>query len=150
MTEQYTVQVFEQPNLVTVDLVDPNLVYVSVNGTQGTAGAGIVTGTGQPDASDGNNGDIYVDTSSNAFWGPKVAGAWPASPFYTAGAATRHVHTQASPSDEWLVTHSLGGRPSVTVVDSASTTVIGEVSYLSDTQVQVSFTSPFSGYAYLT
>ncbi len=150
MSEIYNVQVFEQPNLVTVDSIDPNLVYVSVNGTQGPRGPGIIAGSGDPTNALGIDGDFYINVTSNTFWGPKASGAWPASPFFTFGAAARHVHTQASPSDTWLITHALGGRPSVTVVDSASTTVIGEVSYLSDTQVQVSFTSPFSGYAYLT
>jgi len=38
----------------------------------------------------------------------------------------------------------------VTVVDSAATVVIGDVTYNSDTSVTVSFAAPFSGYAYLT
>jgi hypothetical protein len=67
-----------------------------------------------------------------------------------AGNTRRHVHTQASPSTDWVVTHTLGGKPSVTVVDSADTLVIGEVKYDSNTQVTVSFTSAFSGFAYLT
>lgn len=62
----------------------------------------------------------------------------------------RFVFTQASPSDTWTIIHPLGGYPSVTVVDSASTAVIGEVSYISTSQVVVEFTAPFSGQAYLT
>lgn len=62
----------------------------------------------------------------------------------------RYVHTQNIASTEWIITHSLGGRPSVTVVDSAGTVVIGEVQYDSNTQVTISFTAAFSGYAYLT
>lgn len=67
-----------------------------------------------------------------------------------AGNTRRHVHTQASPSTTWVITHSLGGKPSVTVVDSADTMVVGEVTYNSNTQVTVEFTAAFSGYAYLT
>jgi hypothetical protein len=62
----------------------------------------------------------------------------------------RHVHTQNTSSSTWTITHDLGGRPSVTIVDTAGTVVIGEVSYESDTEITVSFTAPFSGYAYLT
>lgn len=62
----------------------------------------------------------------------------------------RHVHTQEIASAEWVISHTLGGHPSVTIVDSADTYVIGEVKYDSNTQVTVSFTVPFSGYAYLT
>jgi hypothetical protein len=66
-------------------------------------------------------------------------------PYYT-----RHVHTQATPSTTWTINHSLGGYPSVSVVDSARTVVFGEVTYQSTTQVVVNFSTAFSGYAYLT
>lgn len=62
----------------------------------------------------------------------------------------RHVHTQSIASTDWVIIHTLGGKPSVTIVDSADTHVVGEVKYDSNTQVTVSFTVPFSGYAYLT
>lgn len=65
-------------------------------------------------------------------------------------ASVRHVHTQGTASTSWTITHALGGYPSVSIVDSAKTVVIGEVTYLSTTQVVVNFTSAFSGYAYLT
>lgn len=67
-----------------------------------------------------------------------------------AGNTRRYVHTQASPSTTWVINHSLGGKPSITVVDSADTMVIGEVTYNSNSQVTVEFTAAFSGYAYLT
>ena len=65
-------------------------------------------------------------------------------------AASRHVHTQGTPSTTWTINHVLGGYPSVTIVDSAKTVVIGEVNYISTTQIVVNFISAFSGYAYLT
>lgn len=66
------------------------------------------------------------------------------------GATQRHVHTQGTASSEWVITHTLGGYPSVTIVDSSKTYVIGEVKYDSNTQITVTFTAAFSGYAYLT
>lgn len=66
------------------------------------------------------------------------------------GNTRRHVHTQASPSTTWVINHTLGGKPSVSVVDSADTMVVGEVTYNSNSQVTVEFTAAFSGYAYLT
>jgi hypothetical protein len=63
---------------------------------------------------------------------------------------TRYIHTQGSASAEWVITHTLGGYPSVSIVDSAKTAVFGEVQYDSTTQVTVYFTVPFSGFAYLT
>jgi hypothetical protein len=65
-------------------------------------------------------------------------------------AASRHVHTQGTVATTWTINHTLGGYPSVSIVDSAKTVVIGEVTYVSTTQVVVNFTSAFSGYAYLT
>jgi len=49
-----------------------------------------------------------------------------------------------------VITHQLGGRPQVTIVDSADTVVVGEVTYNSNSEVEVNFTSAFSGFAYLT
>lgn len=68
----------------------------------------------------------------------------------TAGNTRRHVYSQPVAATTWNITHSLGGRPSITVVDSAGTVVIGEVTYISDSQIRVEFTSAFSGFAYLT
>jgi hypothetical protein len=119
-------------------------------GMQGPTGSLIFTSTGNPESSEGNLGDIYVDLDTDSFWGPKTISGWPAEPFFTPTIKTRHVHTQALASDTWLINHTLGGYPSVTIVDSASTVVVGEILYISTVQVQVSFASAFSGFAYLT
>lgn len=66
------------------------------------------------------------------------------------GATRRHVHTQGSVSSTWTITHTLGGNPSVMVVDSSNTVVYGEIQYLSSTQVRILFSAAFSGFAYLT
>lgn len=63
---------------------------------------------------------------------------------------SRYVHTQGTVSSTWTINHTLGGFPSVSVVDSAKTVVFGEVQYVSSSQVVVTFSAPFSGYAYLT
>ena len=62
----------------------------------------------------------------------------------------RHIHTQASASSVWTINHTLGGFPSVMVVDLAKSVVVGDISYVSNTQIVVNFSSAFSGYAYLT
>ena len=66
------------------------------------------------------------------------------------GATRRHVHTQGSPSTTWTITHTLGGKPQVTVVDTGDNVVHGDVQYLSSTQIVCSFSASFSGLAYLT
>jgi hypothetical protein len=135
----------------------PVEVAVSLVGQQGARGGTIIFGEVSPPASSqGEVGDLYMDTVTKQIWGPKLidldtnVAYWPSAPSFTFGAASRHVHIQGSPSASWLITHGLGGKPSVTVVDSAETVVIGEVTYISSTQVRIDFSSPFSGSAYLT
>lgn len=69
---------------------------------------------------------------------------------YTSGTAKRYTFTQQVAASTWVITHDLGGKPQVTITDSANTVVIGDVTYNSNTQITVSFTRPFSGFAYLT
>lgn len=64
--------------------------------------------------------------------------------------AARHVHTQATVSTTWTINHALGGYPSVFIVDSSKTVVVGDITYTSTSQVVVNFTSAFSGFALLT
>jgi hypothetical protein len=60
-----------------------------------------------------------------------------------------HIHNQPSPSAQWTVTHNLGKYPSVSVVDTSDAEVIGEVEYVSDTQLIIRFSASFSGKAFL-
>lgn len=64
-------------------------------------------------------------------------------------AASTEVFTQAIASDEWVINHSLNKKPSVTIVDSADTVVVGEVVYNTNNRLTVSFEATFSGKAYL-
>lgn len=59
-------------------------------------------------------------------------------------------YDQTVPSDAWTVQHNLGRFPSVTVVDSAGTTVMGDVQYLDENNISIGFSSPFTGKVYLT
>jgi hypothetical protein len=63
---------------------------------------------------------------------------------------TYYNHTQASPAAVWTITHNLGRKPAVTVTDSAGTVVEGEVEFASDSQVILTFSAAFAGYASLS
>lgn len=130
--------------------VKPLGVPLSTRGPAGPRGPGTLVGEGPPATNVGQDGDIYIDSTTGNYYGPKTDGSWSESPFYTQGLTKRYIHTQASASATWTITHDLGGRPSVTVVDSAGTVVVGEIRYDSNVVVTVLFTTPFSGYAYLT
>lgn len=61
----------------------------------------------------------------------------------------RYVHNQNTTSATWVVPHSLNKFPSVTVVDSAGSIVIGEIDYTDMNNVTLTFSAAFSGVAYL-
>lgn len=63
-------------------------------------------------------------------------------------------HNQTSTSNTWVVTHNLHRFPSVTVVDSGGTIVVGTIVYNSNKQLTITFFSngsalAFQGKAYL-
>lgn len=60
-----------------------------------------------------------------------------------------YIHTQSVPTTTWTITHGLGKYPAVTVVDSANTEVIGDIQYIDTQSLTVTFSSAFSGKAYL-
>lgn len=134
----------------STSIVAPGVTSGGTTTLVGPRGPGIIVGDGAPGVLDGFDGDIYIDTNTGAYYGPKADGEWPASPIYSPSLTLRHVHTQAVASTTWNITHALGGRPSVMIVDTGGNVVIGDVTYNSDTSVTVSFTAAFSGYAYLT
>lgn len=47
-------------------------------GATGPAGPGILYGTIPPTSSDGVDGQFYISTTTNTFYGPKTSGTWPA------------------------------------------------------------------------
>ena len=59
------------------------------------------------------------------------------------------VYTQGSPSDTWTISHPLNKYPSVTIIDSGGTEVIGNIEYIDTSTVVVTFASGFSGKAIL-
>lgn len=60
-----------------------------------------------------------------------------------------YTHHQLASSDTWNINHNLGKYPSITIVDSAGTMVMGDILYIDENNLQVSFSSAFSGKAYL-
>ncbi len=119
-------------------------------GPVGPRGPGVLINEGAPSDAEGFDGDIYIDSLNGSYYGPKANGAWPASPTYASTGTSRYIHTQSTASSTWNISHPLGGFPSVTIVDSAKTMVVGEIVYNSTSSISALFTSAFSGYAYLT
>lgn len=60
-----------------------------------------------------------------------------------------YIHKQSSASTTWHIVHNLNKYPSVTVVDSAKTVMVGEIVYIDMNSLDIKFSSPFSGKAYM-
>lgn len=66
------------------------------------------------------------------------------------GSGGTYTHNQTSPASTWIIIHNMGFFPQVTVVDSTGEQVEGEVDYIDANTVNVTFSSAFSGKAYLS
>lgn len=74
----------------------------------------------------------------------------------TAGAAvwkitslSSYIHNNIAVETVWTITHNLNKYPSVTVVDNGNNVVVGDVKYTNLNELTITFTSGFSGKAYL-
>ena len=61
-----------------------------------------------------------------------------------------HEHIQNVASATWVITHNLGFKPNVTIIDSAGTIYEGEIAYTNTNSLTVSFSAAFSGKAFLS
>jgi len=59
------------------------------------------------------------------------------------------IFTQGTPAATWVINHNLGKRPSVMIVDSGDNEVEGCTNYIDDNNLELVFSAPFSGKAYL-
>ena len=98
-------------------------------GTQGTAGLQGISG-----AALDNTDDLTEGTTNK---------------YFTVGRVS-YDHMQGAASSSWAITHNLGFKPNVTVIDSAGNIVEGEIAYTNSNSLTVSFQSAFSGNAYLS
>jgi hypothetical protein len=57
--------------------------------------------------------------------------------------------TQGTVSDTWTIPHPLEKFPAITVVDNGGTIVEGQIVYIDDSNLTITFSTGFSGKAYL-
>ena len=60
-----------------------------------------------------------------------------------------HLHNQIASAAVWDIQHNLGKFPSVSVIDSAGNVVVGDVMYLDENQLKITFSAAFAGKAFL-
>lgn len=98
-------------------------------------------------------GEIVVvspATSDVVYVAPQVGPRGDPGPAGAVGPDSFYTHNQITPSLLWNVTHTMPGHPSVTTVDSAGSVVIGDVTYVSATEITIGFSAPFAGSAHLS
>lgn len=59
-------------------------------------------------------------------------------------------YDQPIASAQWVFTHDLPYPPAITVIDSAGSQLFGDVKYIDDQNIQITFGFPVAGYAYCT
>jgi hypothetical protein len=77
-----------------------------------------------------------------------VTAPGPQGPSGSAGSVF-YVHTQSASSAVWTINHNLNGQPTAVVLDSAGTQCEGTFSYPSGNQMIITFSSAFTGTAYI-
>lgn len=103
----------------------------------GGNGGGGIAENGLP--AGGTAGQFLVKNSSNNY-----DASW-----QTVTTDRRYIHEQGVAANVWTINHNMNCYPSVTVVDSAKSTVVGEVQYINTNTLTVTFTAAFKGIAYL-
>ena len=153
-----TVSVVENP--ITIVSAEQN-VDISVNeetvvialgtsGPQGPRGASVLSGNGAPSSSFGDIGDHYIDKLTKELYGPKTSSGWGTPVDLVTNQELGYVHVQSTPGTTWTINHNLGFIPNITVVDSAGTVIEGSYNYPNNTTVVLTFSSQFSGKAFLS
>jgi len=72
----------------------------------------------------------------------------PPGPQGPPGTSFTYTHSQDVASDIWVVEHNLGKFPSATIVDSGGTAVYGDIKYIDNMSLTISFSAIFSGKVY--
>ena len=65
------------------------------------------------------------------------------------GSDKSYVFVQGVPATTWTIQHNLEKFPSITVIDSGNTVVIGQYTYINNNNVTLTFSAAFAGKAYL-
>lgn len=90
------------------------------------------------------NGDYWLYINGQAFYlivdlDPNLTHVWPSTFRWE----------QAVPALVWNINHGLNSFPSVHVLDPANEELFGEVDYVDDDNVTITFSTPMAGVAYL-
>jgi hypothetical protein len=133
-----------QNNVAVVEVVENNPI-VSVAESNPTISVSSIDNSvvvqDQPAAS--------IVLSASGPQGPQGPAGAPGANGLDGDAHQTYIYNQNTPSATWTITHNLNAYPSVTVIDSAGTYVIGNIEYISNNVLQLTFSAAFAGQALL-
>ena len=73
----------------------------------------------------------------------------PPGPQGPSGYGVTYTHDQSTASSTWIINHNVKRFPSITIEDSIGRIVRGDIKYLDNNSIQITFNGAFSGKAYL-
>ena len=84
---------------------------IGLTGPQGAAGIDgktVLSGTGNPVAAIGSNGDFYINTTTNTLFGPKASGIWPTGVSLVGPIGPQGVQGATGPAGTPMPTYAVG------------------------------------------
>jgi hypothetical protein len=89
--------------------------------------------------------DVLIDlpAENDVITYNSISGLWENKP-------NSYVHNQNSNSNSWIINHYLSFYPNVTITTTTGVVIDADVKYNSSSQVELSFSEPISGFAYLS
>jgi len=159
-----TINITNKTNIVNI-VKKQDIVDVRGQGTRGLRGFSFLSGYGIPSNLLGIDGDTYLDTESSYLYS-KTAGAWHEGSRIVSPSLFSFQYEQQSPArgglvhdyppygingdGGWLITHNLGFKPAVTVMDYGKNNIECDIEHISENQLRLRFSDLISGYAYLS
>ena len=141
--------------MTTVEVSKPASKYTTVTKTNTVSTVDKSTGSNVLEIHDpgvaGPANALAVGTVTTGTAAVNITGVAPSQVLnFVLPIAGSYAHTQSVSSATWTITHNLGYRPAVSVVDSGGNYVVGDVNYISTNALTISFSAPFGGFAYLS
>ena len=124
-------------------------VPIVEGGSQGEPGAPGQDGVGLNFDWDGTKLGVKREDESTYIYVDLQGPEGPQGPQGPPGIIETYIHNQISPASTWSIQHNLGRYPSVSIVDSGGSIVLGAVKYISENEIQISFSAAFAGRAFL-
>jgi hypothetical protein len=130
----------------TINALDPSAI-VNIDSTTASGFGGSIVGTTNIN---------YLDNAETIKYNPTTPTDWTVVPntvqegldYLAEKIDSNYVHTQTIPSTIWNVTHNLGKRCAVQIVDVGGNEIVGNITWVNDNVVDVTFSTPLIGYVY--